>query len=266
MRLSKLIAGGILLFAVASGLAVTVKSGIWPHSIQVVDRVNADLHVVWTNTAPYNYDFFIVRWDLNGKNVGQQDVRNGPREGGHFLIPLFAEGTYSIVIEGCDNGTFSATCRQGWTTPLRIQVAGEPLQGNRPPGNPNDCAQNPGKIGCSFPPSPQPPNPPPIPWPNPPPPPPPPVYPGAIGFNGKCLQGFVWREATRDDHACVVPGTRQASAEENALASSRTKPDGYCLQGFVWREAVANDHVCVSPESRTRARNDNDQAGSRVVR
>jgi hypothetical protein len=84
-----------------------------------------------------------------------------------------------------------------------------------------------------------------------------------------CLQGYVWREATKDDHVCVTPATRQAAASDNGQAAARRAPNGgaygpdTCLQGFVWREATANDHVCVPPAVREQARNDNALAAQR---
>jgi hypothetical protein len=85
----------------------------------------------------------------------------------------------------------------------------------------------------------------------------------------RCLQGFVWREATPDDKVCVPPDVRTRTRNENAQAASRRQPGGgpfgpdTCRQGFVWREAVPNDHVCVTPDIRTQARADNAQAGAR---
>ena len=66
-----------------------------------------------------------------------------------------------------------------------------------------------------------------------------------------CLDGFVWREATATDHACVTPDERRLAAAENALAGARRSPTGgaygpnTCLSGYVWRVAVAGDLVCV---------------------
>jgi len=88
----------------------------------------------------------------------------------------------------------------------------------------------------------------------------------------RCISGFVWREARATDDVCVVPGTRDATAQENRAAESRRNPAGgpfgrdTCLSGFVWREAFTDDHVCVTPDSRTRAANDNRDASSRWVR
>jgi len=80
-----------------------------------------------------------------------------------------------------------------------------------------------------------------------------------------CREGFVWREASPGDKACVPPQTRAQAAADNAAASTRTKDDGYCLQGFVWRDAGPDDHVCVPPETRSQAAADNVQGPYRLA-
>jgi len=81
----------------------------------------------------------------------------------------------------------------------------------------------------------------------------------------RCLQGYVWREASPTDHVCVTPETRQQTFGDNAAASQRHEPGSdICVQGYVWREAFLGDHVCVSPVARSQARSDNAQAGSRT--
>lgn len=77
-----------------------------------------------------------------------------------------------------------------------------------------------------------------------------------------CAQGYVWREADARDHVCVLPATRQQTAQENRAAPTRVAGSGpygpnTCLQGFVWREAFQGDVVCVIPESRSQAAQDN---------
>lgn len=46
---------------------------------------------------------------------------------------------------------------------------------------------------------------------------------GAYGPN-TCKQGYVWREAYANDVVCVVPGSRQQAAADNAAASRRVVP------------------------------------------
>jgi hypothetical protein len=90
-------------------------------------------------------------------------------------------------------------------------------------------------------------------------------------WRGRCIQGFVWREAVAGDHVCVTPGTRQQAADDNAHAPERVSlhnqsygPDT-CKHGYVWREATPDDHVCVAPGTRQQTADDNAQADSRFV-
>lgn len=73
-----------------------------------------------------------------------------------------------------------------------------------------------------------------------------------------CLQGFVWREATPDDHVCVTPQTRSQTSNDN-----RNQPNETCPQGLVWREATPTDHICVDPRIRAQTRADNAHAAQR---
>ena len=91
-------------------------------------------------------------------------------------------------------------------------------------------------------------------------------------FAQACIQGYVWREATRGDRVCVTPGTRQQAWNDNAQQDNRRAPAGgaygfeTCRQGYVWREARPGDHVCVHPRTRDQARYDNANAARRVAR
>ena len=84
-----------------------------------------------------------------------------------------------------------------------------------------------------------------------------------------CTQGFVWREASQNDHVCVTPQEREKTSLDNTLADQRRDPNGgvygpdTCLQGFVWRDAFSGDHVCVTPETRAQAAQDNQNADTR---
>jgi hypothetical protein len=87
---------------------------------------------------------------------------------------------------------------------------------------------------------------------------------------GRCLQGYVWREARPADHVCVTGAIRSQTSQDNALAASRRNPNGgpygpdTCLQGYVWREAFQGDHVCVPPATRSAAGIDNTHAAERI--
>ena len=92
--------------------------------------------------------------------------------------------------------------------------------------------------------------------------------PAAQGAPGTCKQGFVWRQANPEDHACVLSVSRQQAVNDNASAVQYTVKDGpapaLCLQGYVWREANAQDHVCVSPQVRTQTAQENQQSPART--
>jgi hypothetical protein len=90
-----------------------------PKSVQAAYVKNGVLHFEWGDTAPFHYDFFLVRWDLNGKNVGQERV-TGSRTGGRWSKRLGAGGRYRVVVEGGTRGGFlgHSHFRQGWSNPL----------------------------------------------------------------------------------------------------------------------------------------------------
>jgi len=95
------------------------------------------------------------------------------------------------------------------------------------------------------------------------------VYAPQAFAQAKCAQGYVWREAARDDYVCVTPQTRQQAWSDNAQQDARRAGRGQygyetCKQGYVWREATANDKVCVPPATRDQAHYDNSQARQRV--
>src|ERR1700709_887290 len=82
-----------------------------------------------------------------------------------------------------------------------------------------------------------------------------------------CISGYVWRGANPNDHVCVTPAVRDATAYDNSQAAARVDPNGAygpntCISGYVWREAFANDLVCVTPATRSQAAADNAAAQS----
>lgn len=85
---------------------------------------------------------------------------------------------------------------------------------------------------------------------------------------GRCLQGYVWREARSTDVVCVTGATRSQVAADNSVRTSRwvNGPFGphTCIPGFVWREAFSGDDVCVTGAQRTQAAQDNAAAASRA--
>ena len=87
---------------------------------------------------------------------------------------------------------------------------------------------------------------------------------------GRCLMGFVWREAGPNDRVCVTGTTRDAARNENAQANARRSPNGgpfgpnTCLPGFVWREAFPGDQVCVPGSARSRVQQENQLGLQRI--
>jgi hypothetical protein len=76
----------------------------------------------WGDTAPFDYDMFIVRWDRDGRNVGQADVSEYiDRTNGFFRIQAPLPARYSLSVEGCDTGIGGADCEEGWTTPVEVE-------------------------------------------------------------------------------------------------------------------------------------------------
>lgn len=90
--------------------------------------------VNWRRTTPYAYSFFLVRWDLNDVNLGQQKVEPGrtpvgliphPSDRGWFTMNPAKAGRYTFRVEGCDTQRFGGSkCRQGWTVPVSVQTGG----------------------------------------------------------------------------------------------------------------------------------------------
>jgi LGFP repeat len=75
----------------------------------------------WGPTDPHSYSRFLVRWDRDGRNLGQRQVWQNPRTG-TFTIGL-PRGTYSFIVEGCNKPLFgSSECYQGWTLPVVVDV------------------------------------------------------------------------------------------------------------------------------------------------
>jgi hypothetical protein len=96
------------------------------HMVVMNRRVGNHVWIRWDNSQGYTYDYFLVRWDLNGQNVGQQEVRpshgfgdDGDHIwGGEFQFDA-GNGNVSAIVEGCDTHFGGpSTCQQGWTIPV----------------------------------------------------------------------------------------------------------------------------------------------------
>ncbi|WP_336217002.1 LGFP repeat-containing protein [Nonomuraea sp. LPB2021202275-12-8] len=71
-------------------------------------------YVDWRTTAPRSYDRFLVRWTSAADRGGtQRDIGGGT--GGRMRVRVVTSSGYRFIVEGCDNGTFSSSCKQGWT-------------------------------------------------------------------------------------------------------------------------------------------------------
>ena len=97
-----------------------------PKSVQAAYAKGLDLVFEWGDTSPFNYDFFIVRWDLDGKNVGQQDIDGRlthQRPMGH--APRYV-GRYRLVVEGADGHPGGSKSQQGWSNSLYVDFVVPP--------------------------------------------------------------------------------------------------------------------------------------------
>jgi LGFP repeat len=67
----------------------------------------------WGSTSPYHYDKFLVRWDSAADQGTQREFAGGTS--GQIRVQRVTNSDYRFIVEGCDNGTFGSSCRQGWT-------------------------------------------------------------------------------------------------------------------------------------------------------
>lgn len=81
---------------------------------------------------------------------------------------------------------------------------------------------------------------------------------------GKCLAGYVFRDAAPGDKVCVLPTTRDRAAADNLDAPNWVNADGTCLFSRVYRLAVPGDKVCVSATTRAQVVSDNKTAADRI--
>lgn len=100
---------------------------VWSPSQQMVlsahySQTESRLNVKWRIVGDLRYDYFIVRWDKDGGNLGQRDVKNGigvSRAGGEWSLALESAGAFAVRVEGCNRRFLrSSKCGQGWAQPL----------------------------------------------------------------------------------------------------------------------------------------------------
>ena len=103
-------------------------------SVQVAYIKNSNLHFEWSDMGPQNNSNWMVRWDLNGTNVGQAEAMDGGGQG--FVIPNGIKaghngawisknpnpGKYRLVVQGGRSGINSSDWH-GWSNPLYIRFA-----------------------------------------------------------------------------------------------------------------------------------------------
>jgi hypothetical protein len=96
-----------------------------PKSLQVLYLKGNELVFEWGDTSPHKYEFFLVRCDLNGKNVMQPEVKG--RTGGRWSTRVAGGGVYRLVVEGGDKPFVGkAKFPQGWSNPLYVTYTPPP--------------------------------------------------------------------------------------------------------------------------------------------
>lgn len=118
----------------ASGQVVTFRNGQigWApaqgHDMTVAAyQAETDVVVEWGDTSPFHYDKFNVRWSKDDLFIVQNEIRQPLADAGAFVHGIdhtkgVGPGKYSVVVEGCDDGTFGSDCKQGFTFPVVVNV------------------------------------------------------------------------------------------------------------------------------------------------
>lgn len=76
-------------------------------------RNKAHFRVQWDSNDPtWSYDKYLIRWDRNGKNMGQRDI-SGTRNG-WWDFDFTDPGVYTFIVEGRSGGGY----HHGWTIPV----------------------------------------------------------------------------------------------------------------------------------------------------
>ena len=76
-------------------------------------KSSPDIVVEWRIVDEFSYDFFIVRFDKNGSNIGQRDLDEddagmSSTSGTSSMTPE-GVGTFSIIVQGCESGFLSSS-------------------------------------------------------------------------------------------------------------------------------------------------------------
>ncbi len=105
---------------------VGVSPNTGPKSVQAAWLQGNSITVDWAETTPFQYDFFLVRWDRDGQNAGQSDVHS-ERTKGQFLINKAIPGRYRITVAGCNGKPAAPQCSRGWSNPIYVNVPAPPF-------------------------------------------------------------------------------------------------------------------------------------------
>jgi hypothetical protein len=106
-----------------------------PNSVQALYVKNKyEMVFEWGDTSPFNYDYFIVRCDLDDKNpsfphgrkIVEPDIKGGPRTGGKWVTRPHSAGRYRVAVEGRDTHLSGGKSRQGWSNALYLDFVPPP--------------------------------------------------------------------------------------------------------------------------------------------
>ena len=121
--------GGDGRYQTFDGGAMAYSPNTGPNSVQMGYGGARFLGLLWSTTDPFTYDKFIVRYDRDGQNIGQDDIAQQtiPNNAGSWMWNLadgrLSPGLYRLVVEGCDvTNTGGNDCKQGFSLPVYIRV------------------------------------------------------------------------------------------------------------------------------------------------
>ncbi len=104
------------------GTIVTAPS-LGASAILSAHQEESEITVVWGPLDGVVYEMLRVRWDLNGRAAGQQELGNPVRAGGRLSIPASSPGQYRVAVQGCFVGRPGTPIRcQGWTDDAVVEV------------------------------------------------------------------------------------------------------------------------------------------------
>ncbi|MET8989446.1 hypothetical protein ABZW49_28695 [Nonomuraea wenchangensis] len=81
---------------------------------------------------------------------------------------------------------------------------------------------------------------------------------------GKCVAGYVFRDAVPGDRVCVTSATRDQAAADNADAGNWEDEYGRCILNRTYRKVVPHDTVCVTQRTALQVISDNKNAAGRI--